>query len=204
MCKHIHKVQSVRIRNNEARRIHQLDNNDVDCTQDVLAVYNTEVHEIKQERSEEKLKERAIAALKCIGNYLENQDNRSYGIGRVCAALEQLALECSSIAKVENVVQGHLDTPVTVPPNEKLKIQFRPKKMVRTSKKRSTSAVLSGPSPKKSKIIKKMLLGDTHSASKKEGNGENCNPVRSKKITCSSTEAKSKPKSHAVVIIFQS
>ena len=134
MCKHIHKVHSVRIRNNEARSIHQLDNNDVDCTQDVLVVYNTEVHEIKQERSEEKLKERAIAALKCIGNYLENQDNRSYGIGRVCAALEQLALECSSIAKVENVVQGHLDTPVTVPPNEKLKIQFRPKKMVRTSK----------------------------------------------------------------------
>eukprot|EP00112_Aurelia_sp_Birch-Aquarium-sp1_P016102 Seg3619.1 transcript_id=Seg3619.1/GoldUCD/mRNA.D3Y31 product="Ubiquitin-like-specific protease 1" protein_id=Seg3619.1/GoldUCD/D3Y31 len=199
MCKHIHKVHSVRLRNNEARRIHQLGDNDVDCTQDALPVYNTEIHEIKrEERSEEKFKERSIAALNCIENYLENENIRSYGIGiGICVVLEQLALECSSIAKVESVAQGHLDTPVTVPPNEKLKIQFRPKKMVRTSKKRSASTTLSGPSPKKSKIIKKMLLGDTHSASKKEGNDENCNPRKSTTMPCSNTEAKAITKSHS-------
>ena len=193
MCKHIHKVHSVRLRNNEARRIHQFNDNDVDCTQDALAVYNTEVHEIKrEERSEEKLKERAIAALNCIESYLENANVRSYGIGRVCVVLEQLALECSSIAKVENVSQGHFDTPVTVPPNEKLKIQFRPKKMVRTSKKRSASASLSGPSPKKSKTIKTMLLGGTHFVVKKEENNESCHPQKSEKTPFSSTEAKAK------------
>ena len=113
-----------------------------------ITIYNTEVHKAeRQQICEDRIKERAVVALRQIESHLKNL--KVTGLSQVCTTLEQLVMECSSLTMVENI--GQLDAIAVVPPNEKLKVQFRPKKMVCTSKKRNASSALLGPSPKNQK-----------------------------------------------------
>eukprot|EP00794_Sanderia_malayensis_P020831 gene20831-22875_t len=151
MCKHIHKIHSLRVRNYATRRSYQ-PNNDQQGSQDGFEIYSTEIHGTdRQQISERKLKERAVVALKQIERDLDNL--KVMGLSRICVSLEQLAMECSSLVKVDNVVPGQLDGAI-VPPNEKLKLQFRPKRWFVLQRKEMHRQLCQDHRPKNPKLLK--------------------------------------------------
>ncbi len=82
MCKHIHKVHSLRIRDYATGRSHEVQN-EKQYSEEGITIYNTEVHKAeRQQMCEDRIKERAVVALRQIESHLENL--KVTGLSRVC------------------------------------------------------------------------------------------------------------------------
>ena len=102
----------------------------------------------------------SFRALEKIATHLNNENVRSVGFSHIRAVLEQLNLECEAMKNIEKIEQGKFEESEELPPNTKLKLQFRPKLMYHTLKKRKASETLSGPSFQEMKEIKSRLMGE--------------------------------------------
>ena len=140
LCKHIHKVHSLRVRSYDVPRFvsEVPDIQDVNyMDEESISFYHTEiVEENLEERNSEITWKRTELGLEEISNFIKDPNVRKNGKFHISNAVEQLKLKCKLFQQTEQKAQSKFKVTHEIQPRSKLQLQPRSKRQpFRSTKK---------------------------------------------------------------------